>query len=119
MPESKLWAERMTLIFGGSLPALRMSASIFRFTFIVITFCRARHRSTKEHQSVDGSGIHTKICKLLASVRAPPDEIGSEEDRERREKCVRSCACLCLWRMCRCEVLVCLMAHLCLSVLRS
>lgn len=39
---------------------------------------------------MDGSGIHTKICKLLATVRAPADEIGSEEDREKRDKITKA-----------------------------
>lgn len=46
--------------------------------------------STREHQQIDTQGIHTKICKLLATVRAPADEIGSEEDREKRNKAMKA-----------------------------
>jgi hypothetical protein len=46
--------------------------------------------SSKEHQTVDGQGIHSKVCKMLAVLRAPVDEIGSEEDREKRDRITKA-----------------------------
>ena len=47
-------------------------------------------RSSREHQNVDAEGIHTKICSMLAVVRAPSEEIGSEEDRAKRNKIAKA-----------------------------
>lgn len=42
--------------------------------------------SSKEHQLTDWTGIHVKICQLLVPLRTPSKVLGSEEERNRREK---------------------------------
>lgn len=42
--------------------------------------------SSKEHQATDWQGVHVKICQLLVPLRTPTKVLGSEEERNRREK---------------------------------
>lgn len=42
--------------------------------------------SSKEHQATDWQGVHVKICQLLVPLRTPTKVLGSEDERNRREK---------------------------------
>ncbi|EGF84266.1 hypothetical protein BATDEDRAFT_22156 [Batrachochytrium dendrobatidis JAM81] len=44
----------------------------------------------EDHQNIDARGIHDKICQLLIPLRTPITVLGSEEEREHREKQTRS-----------------------------
>eukprot|EP00163_Fabomonas_tropica_P014654 TRINITY_DN2665_c0_g1_i2.p1 TRINITY_DN2665_c0_g1~~TRINITY_DN2665_c0_g1_i2.p1 ORF type:complete len:351 (+),score=74.08 TRINITY_DN2665_c0_g1_i2:139-1191(+) len=43
--------------------------------------CRATYYCSKEHQSTDWNGIHSKICQHVQSLRAAPVFLGSENER--------------------------------------
>eukprot|EP01137_Pigoraptor_chileana_P006275 Opistho-2@50434 len=48
--------------------------------------CRVTFYCGKEHQKVDHDGIHDKICQLLIPLRTTTNILGSEEERQHRER---------------------------------
>lgn len=55
--------------------------------FIQCTRCRVTYYCGTEHQLIDWSGIHEKVCQLLIPLRTPiPFTSGSEEERQHRKQ---------------------------------
>lgn len=44
------------------------------------------HHSDKTHMTLDHKGIHDRICQLLIPLRTPMEVLGTDEEREHREK---------------------------------
>lgn len=54
--------------------------------FVQCTRCRVTFYCGTEHQLIDWSGIHEKVCQLLVPLRTPvPFTSGSEEERQHRK----------------------------------
>ncbi|KAI9151046.1 hypothetical protein H9P43_009661 [Blastocladiella emersonii ATCC 22665] len=47
--------------------------------------CRLTYYCDKEHQVLDGTAIHNKICPILMRLRSPIPFLGSEEERKAKE----------------------------------
>ncbi|KAJ3374600.1 Zinc finger MYND domain-containing protein 12 [Allomyces arbusculus] len=48
--------------------------------------CRSTYYCDKEHQMLDHTAIHGKICAILKQLRSPVAFLGSEEERKNKER---------------------------------
>ncbi|KNE64900.1 hypothetical protein AMAG_10566 [Allomyces macrogynus ATCC 38327] len=48
--------------------------------------CRSTYYCDKEHQTLDRTAIHGKICAILKQLRSPVAFLGSEEERKNKER---------------------------------
>eukprot|EP00117_Sycon_ciliatum_P045765 scpid62658/ scgid32859/ Zinc finger MYND domain-containing protein 12 len=53
--------------------------------FSQCTHCRVTYYCGRDHQAEDWDGIHSKVCTLLAAIRAPKPFLNSEEQRYQYE----------------------------------
>ncbi|KAJ3359431.1 Zinc finger MYND domain-containing protein 12 [Allomyces javanicus] len=48
--------------------------------------CRSTYYCDKEHQMLDHTAIHGKVCAILKQLRSPVAFLGSEEERKNKER---------------------------------